>query len=85
MHVLKNIRIPRFDPSSSVHRRLAEFSQAAHEAAGQGETPRLQQLETEIDQQAAQMWGLSEIQLREIQASLRKGGGEPGPVEAEEG
>ncbi|MDW8137323.1 MAG: hypothetical protein RMK61_02585 [Bacteroidota bacterium] len=84
IHVLENIRIPRFDPSSPVHWRLAELSQAAHEAARQGDTARLQQLEAEIDQQAAQLWGLSDAELREIRASLRELAGEPeAAVEAE--
>jgi len=32
----------------------------------------LQEIETEIDHQAAQLWGLSEDELREIQASLQE-------------
>ncbi|MDW8012775.1 MAG: hypothetical protein RMJ47_07350 [Bacteroidota bacterium] len=84
-HILEHIRIPRYDPSNRVHQRLAGLSQAAHEAARQGDTARLQQLEAEIDQQAAQLWGLSDAELREIQASLRELAGEPeAPVEAEE-
>jgi len=73
MHVLENIRIPRYDPQDAVHRCLAELSQTAHQAAvgATGGLP-LHEIEAEIDRQAAQVWGLSEDELREIQASLQE-------------
>ncbi|MEN3027394.1 MAG: DUF559 domain-containing protein [Chlorobiota bacterium] len=69
---IQHIHVPRYDPSNALHRRLAELSQAAHKAAGEGDTARLQQLEAEIDQQAAQLWGLTDAELREIQTSLQE-------------
>ncbi|WP_135257741.1 Eco57I restriction-modification methylase domain-containing protein [Thermus caldilimi] len=69
-HILEHIRIPRYDPTNPVHRRLAELSEAAHEAARQGDTTALRHIEAEIDQQAAKLWGLTEEELREIQRSL---------------
>ena len=81
--VLEHIRIPRFDPGDPVHRRLAALSEAAHQAAQRGDqagaqrpAPLLKHIEAEIDQQAAKLWGLSDAELREIQASLRELGGE---------
>ena len=71
-HILEHIRIPRYDPSDPVHRRLSELSEAAHEAAKAGDEQRLWALEAELDQQAAALWGLSEEELREIQRSLRE-------------
>ncbi|MCS6908534.1 MAG: hypothetical protein RML93_11730, partial [Anaerolineales bacterium] len=71
-HILEHIRIPRYDSSNAVHRRLAQLSQAAHEAC-RGATdcaPLLREIEAEIDRQAAQLWGLSDGELREIQDSL---------------
>jgi hypothetical protein len=75
--VLEHIRIPRYDPADAVHRRLAELSQAAHQAAAgaPGVAP-LPEIEAEIDRQAAQLWGLSAAELREIQRSLRELTGE---------
>lgn len=70
MHVLEHIRIPRYDPSNPVHRRLAELSEAAHAAAQQKDTAELQRIEAEIDQQAARLWGLTDEELEEIKRSL---------------
>ncbi len=76
MHVLEHIRIPRYDASNPVHRRLAELSREAHEAAKVGDERRLQAIEEEIDQEAAKLWGLTDTELKEIQLSLRELGGE---------
>jgi len=72
-HILEHIRIPRYNPKDAVHRRLAELSQAAHQAAvrATGGSP-LHEIEAEIDRQAAQLWGLSQDELREIQAGLHE-------------
>ena len=83
MHVLENIRIPRFDPQDAVHCRLAESSRAAHQAARREDAAELARIEAEIDRQAAQLWGLSEDELCEIQQSLRELAGEEEP-QAEE-
>lgn len=84
-HILEHTRIPRYEPSNPVHRRLAELSQAAHEAARRGDTMELQRIEAEIDRQAAQLWGLTEAELRAIQQSLRELAGESDvSAEAEE-
>jgi len=69
-NVLEKARIPRFDPSNPVHRRLAELSKQAHEAAKAGDERRLRQIEAEIDREAANLWGLTDEELREIQQSL---------------
>jgi hypothetical protein len=70
MHVLENVRIPRYDATDAVHRRLAELSEAAHAAAARDDERTLHELEAEIDRQAARLWGLSDAELREIQRSL---------------
>jgi hypothetical protein len=69
-HILGHIRIPRYNPQDAVHRRLAELSQAAHQAARREDAAELARIEAEIDRQAAQLWDLSEAELREIQQSL---------------
>ncbi len=70
MHILEHIRIPRFDPQNPVLQALAELSERAHEAARQEQEEELKQIEAEIDQQAAKLWGWNEEELREIQRSL---------------
>ena len=83
MHILEHIRIPRYQPTDPVHRRLAELSQAAHKAAQAGDEKRLEALEAEIDREAAKLWGLTEAELREIQESLRELEGEVPAAEEE--
>ncbi len=82
-HILENIRIPRYDPANPVHRRLAELAERAHWAVACGEEKALAAIEAEIDEEAAQVWGLSKAELREIQRSLRELEGEI-PTSAEE-
>ena len=71
-HILEHIRIPRYDPSDGVHRRLTELSQEAHAAAKAGDEKGLRAVEAEIDRQAAKLWGLTDRELREVQQSLRE-------------
>jgi hypothetical protein len=68
--VLENVRVPQFDPTNTVHLRLADLSQQAHAATAAGDTARVQTIEAEIDRLAAQLWGLTDAELREIQESL---------------
>jgi len=83
-HLLENIRVPRFDPANPVHQRLAALSQRAHEVAGElstdsqsdKRTAELKQELTEIEalvgQAAAELWGVTEKESREIQESLEE-------------
>ena len=83
-HILEHIRIPRFDPGNPVHGRLAELSKEAHAAAARGDAQGLRAIEAEIDQQAAQVWGLSAAELRAVQESLSELSGEVEAVGLEE-
>lgn len=71
-HVLENIRVPRYEPTDPVHRGLAKLSKQAHRAARESELAKLQTLEMEIDQLAAQVWSLTAEELRGIQRSLKE-------------
>jgi hypothetical protein len=69
-HVLDNILVPQFDASNSVHQRLSQLSQEAHEATAAEGKETVQKIEAEIDQLAAELWGLSGQELEDIQGSL---------------
>lgn len=73
-HILENICIPKFDPDNQLHLQLAELSQRAHELAAHGEekAEELREVEEEIDQLAAELWGLTDEELKEIKASLKE-------------
>jgi SAM-dependent methyltransferase len=70
--ILENIFVPRYDPTNPTHRQLAALSQQAHEATAAGDAARVREIEAEIDRLAAQLWGLTEAELREIQESLEE-------------
>lgn len=83
-NILERIRIPRFDPGNPVHIRLAELSKEAHAAAARGDAQGLRAIEAEIDQQAAQVWGLRAEELQAVQESLSELSGEVEAVVLEE-
>lgn len=69
-HILDRISIPKYAPADPVHQALAEASKEAHEAAAQGDEPRLHEIEEHIDSLAAQLWNLTAEELAEIRRSL---------------
>jgi len=72
-HILEHVRLPKFDAKDKRHRRLAELSLEAHQLAAEATSAaqkRLAKVETEIDDQAAAVWGISPAELRDIQSSL---------------
>ena len=75
-HVLEHVAIPKFDPANPLHQSLASLSQRAHQLAARGKTAEaeLRQVESEIDRLAAQLWGLTEEELAQVQRSLQEAG-----------
>ena len=74
MHVLQSIRIIKFDPANKVHKELSGLSENAHYAVSIGDEAGLKELEARIDELAAQVWGLSNEELKELQTSLEEMG-----------
>ena len=77
-HILENIRVPKFTSGDANHRRLSELSQRAHALApaaysgDQAAQAELKQVEAEIDRAAVRLWGLTDDELADIQASLEE-------------
>lgn len=69
---LTRARVPRFECSDAVHGALATLSQRAHAATAAGDAAQVQAIEAEVDRLAAQLWGLTEEELREIQRNLEE-------------
>jgi hypothetical protein len=72
-HVLEYVRLPKFDTADKRHQRLAELSAAAHEhgaAATESAQKDLKKAEEEIDEKAAEIWGITATELKDIQFSL---------------
>lgn len=69
-HVLQNVRIPKFDSKKKLHLRLADLSDKAHKETAKGND--ISAIETEIDNLAAEIWGLTKEELKEIKSSLEE-------------
>jgi hypothetical protein len=94
-HVVDFIKIPKFDSQNKLHVKIAELSKRAHELSnlkhsGPSATERyniekeLERVEREIDLAVAELFGLSEEDLKEFEKLMAiLSGGEP-PVESEE-
>jgi len=69
-NVLRRARIPKFDPQNSLHLRLTELSEKAHELAKRNDSKALSNVEEEIDQRAAELWDITKTELEEIKRCL---------------
>ena len=69
-HILNNIAIPQFDPSNPTHQDLSRLSQQCHEKTAVGID--VTDLEEQIDELAAEMWGLTAEELQDIKDSLEE-------------
>ena len=81
-HITDTIAVPRFDAQNPNHTHLAALSQDAHQVAPKayaGDAAaqvRLAAIEAEIDSLAAQLWGLTQAELKDIRQSLAELKGE---------
>jgi hypothetical protein len=66
-HILETIDLPEYDENNKQHQQLAEFSMTAHEKDGG-----VNEIEEQIDRTIADMWNLSEAELRDVWQSLKE-------------
>jgi methylase of polypeptide subunit release factors len=64
--VLDQINIPKFDSTNIIHMKLSELSKKAHKFARQGVIRELKKIEEEIDKTVAQLYGITDRELKEI-------------------
>jgi type II restriction/modification system DNA methylase subunit YeeA len=76
-HIMKNIRIPKFDPKNKYHLNLAQLSKKAHVLArkhygqnDQGVAEELKQIEDKIDNIAAEIYGMTTEELADVKKTL---------------
>lgn len=81
-HVLQHIAIPRYDTNEALHVGLADLSNRAARAAARGRVAELEEVEAEIDQAAAKLWGLTSSELSAIRRALEQE--TTGPAKADE-
>jgi hypothetical protein len=69
-HVLKHVHVPRFGPTNPVHIQLSDLSKRAHELAKAGKDEELNEVEREINQIVARLYGISNKGLKEIEKTI---------------
>lgn len=73
-HIMEHIGIKIFDSKNPEQRRLSELSKACHAATIKGDTEKIESLEAEIDKAAAELWGITDDELKAILESLAETG-----------
>ncbi len=63
---VSRIRLPGYSPKDATHREVVRLSKACHKAATAQELKALAQLEIELAQAAAPIWGMSSKELRTL-------------------
>jgi hypothetical protein len=71
-HILKYIKIPKFDPKNSTHKDLKDLSIKAHRAAAANKKDDVLALEEQIDELATRIWGLTHEEVKEVKLSLQE-------------
>ena len=66
----KVAHIPKFDAKNKQHVQLAENSVACHAAAPSASETELAKLEKAVNETAAAIWDISDVELRDIESSL---------------
>jgi hypothetical protein len=66
------LSIPKYNGARTLHADLASLSAEAHQATAAGDTDRVKEIEEEIDQLAAELWGLTPQELEDIKRSLEE-------------
>ena len=69
-HILQHIAVPQFDTENPIHTRLTVLSQEAHQLAAAGDEAGLAAVEAQVDEAAAELWSISDRELKEIRRSL---------------
>jgi len=69
-HIMQNIAVPKFRKTDTNHTRLAELSRQCHAAAEKNNGDKIAELESEIDELAAGIWGITDNELKAIQKAL---------------
>jgi hypothetical protein len=69
-HIMDIISIPRYEPKQTLHKEIADTGRKCHAAAEASNQARVEALEDHLDELAAKMWGVSKIELKDIQEAL---------------
>ncbi len=66
-HILKNLRIPKFNSTNALHLRIALLSRNAHDASKK----EIENIEKKIDKKISLLYGLSDAESQNVIDSLK--------------
>lgn len=69
--ILRQINIPKYDSENPIHQKLAQLSKTAHRLASEKNTYELSEVEEEIDNTVAELYGLTDEETKEIKNALK--------------
>jgi SAM-dependent methyltransferase len=69
-HILNNVSVPQYNSADSTHRELASCSKECHKKVLAG--IEIGDIEAQIDELSAQLWGLTKEELADIKESLEE-------------
>ena len=72
--IINHVALPEYDFNDPLHGSLSSLSQRAHALASRGKEveEELRRVEDEIYQKAAEVWGLTEEELKDIERWLKE-------------
>lgn len=70
--IINVVPLEKFRPSDPAHRHIVRLARRCHQTAAEGDWEGLAALEAQIDDAAANLWGMTEDELGAIQASLKE-------------
>jgi len=70
--IINVVPLEKFRPSDPAHRHIVRLARRCHQTAAEGDWENLAALEAQIDDAAANLWGMTEDELGAIQASLKE-------------
>jgi hypothetical protein len=73
-HVLDHIAIPLFQAKDRAHKSLATLSKRCHEAAAKNDAEVIEEMQLQIDELAAGIWGITNRELEAIQQAIKDTG-----------
>jgi len=71
-HVMRRVRVPKFDGDDSVHNEIATLSKTCHELTRARRTGELGEAEKKLDAACGKIWGISVRQTKMIKECLRQ-------------
>jgi len=75
------IKIPEYDAKNKIHAKLSALSKKAHQLASENNTYELSKVEEEIDKTVAELYGITDEEIKEIKKTLKILEGEKGKEE----